>query len=149
MLQEAASAARDIDGLMSAMVAYWGGNGEDGVVNLRLLLRGLVIERKAALAEAGAQVDIENDLDVPVPAGLKSVLKELLTNACRFRSDERPLRILVTSRSRDGVEVEVSDNGSGVDAEYREKIFAPFFRLHAKGEFSGYGLGLATCRRMV
>jgi len=149
MLQEAATAARDIDGLLSAMTAYWEGTGEDGTANLGLLLRGLLLDRKAALAEAGAEVALVSDLDVNVPASLKNVLKELITNACRFRSTERPLRIDITSRIGNGVEIEMRDNGLGVDPAYLEKIFAPFFRLHSRDEFPGYGLGLATCRRIV
>jgi signal transduction histidine kinase len=150
MLGEAAAAARDIDGLLNAMVAYQEAKGEDGVVSLRLLLRGLLIERKAALAEAGAQVEVVNDLDLPVPSRLKSVLKELLTNACRFRSTERPLRIIIANRMAPAaIEVAVRDNGIGVDPAYFEKIFAPFYRLHSRDEFPGYGLGLATCRRIV
>ena len=132
------------------MVAYEEGKGEEGVVSLRLLLRGLLIERKGTLAETGAEVAVVNDLDMPVPAALKSVLKELLTNACRFRSTERPPRIVIASRTAPaGIEVSVSDNGIGVDPSYFEKIFTPFYRLHSRDEFPGYGLGLATCRRIV
>jgi signal transduction histidine kinase len=47
------------------------------------------------------------------------------------------------------LEVAVSDNGIGVDSAYFEKIFAPFFRLHSRDAFRGYGLGLATCRRIA
>jgi signal transduction histidine kinase len=154
MLKEAAAAARDIEGLLTAMTAYWDGNGDDGTVNLHLLLRGLLIESKPVLAEAGAKVDIPNDLGLPVPAGMKGVLKELLTNACRFRSPERPPHIVISGRMVEGsdpqaAEVVVQDNGIGVEPRYLEKIFAPFYRLHSRDEFPGYGLGLATCRRMV
>jgi signal transduction histidine kinase len=154
MLQEAVSAARSIDGLLSAMVAYCDGNTDEGTENLRLLLRGVLIERKAALGEVGAELQFPDTAsdhpDVPVPVGLKTVLKELLTNACRFRSAGRPLRILVSSRIVPaGVEISVSDNGVGVDRAYLEKIFAPFYRLHSRDEFPGYGLGLAICRRIV
>jgi chemotaxis family two-component system sensor kinase Cph1 len=148
MLREAVSAARDIDGLLSAMVAYEEGKGEEGAVDMGLLLRGLLMERKASLA--GAEVEVANDINLPVPAALKSVLKELLNNACRFRSTQRPLHLVIAVRSVGGaIEVAVSDNGVGVDSAYLEKIFTPFFRLHPREEFPGYGLGLATCRRIV
>ncbi len=154
MLQEAVSAARSIDGLLTAMVAYCEGTTDEGTENLRLLLRGVFIECKAALAEVGAEVQLpdpaSNYPDLPVPVELKTVLKELLTNACRFRSAGRRPRILVASRMVPaGVEISVSDNGMGVDRAYLEKIFAPFYRLHSRDEFPGYGLGLAICRRIV
>jgi light-regulated signal transduction histidine kinase (bacteriophytochrome) len=149
-LTEAVAAATEINGLMNAMLSYCEGDPGSGNVGLNLLLRGLRIELKAALAEAGAELEIRNDLDEPVPAGLKDVLKELLTNACRFRSEAHPLRIIVaTNRVSTGIEVIVSDNGIGVEPEFLEKIFAPFQRLHSRDRFPGFGLGLATCRRIV
>lgn len=157
MLQEVAAAASNMNGLLNSMVAYCEGP-VDGSEDLRLLLRGVLLERKAELAAVGAEVAVVNDLNMFVPAGLKSVLKELLINACRFRSVNRPLRIAVASRmspasqsgdSSPAVEVAVTDNGIGVEPACLEKIFAPFYRLHSRDEFPGHGLGLATCRRFV
>ena len=150
-LAEAVAAATEINGLLNAMLAYCEGDPGSGSVSLRLLLRGLWIDLKGALAEAGADLDISNDLDIPVPAGLKPVLKELLTNACKFRSEARPLRIAVLTSMRAPSEIDliVSDNGIGVEPEFLEKIFVPFQRLHSRDRFPGFGLGLATCRRIV
>ncbi len=82
---------------------------------------------------------------------MQSVLKELITNACKFRDPGRPLRVAIASRVLPGgpLEVTVSDNGCGVPPPYLEKIFEPFQRLHPRGEFPGHGLGLATCRRLA
>jgi len=43
----------------------------------------------------------------------------------------------------------VSDNGIGIDPEYRENIFGLFKRLHTGDGYSGTGIGLAICRRIV
>jgi signal transduction histidine kinase len=148
-LQEAVAAAGDISGLLSAMVAYCDVGTGEGPISLRLLLQGALIERKAALAEAGGKVEVENDLDLAVPGRLQSVLKELLTNACKFHDASRPLRIrIATGLTLDGnLEIAVTDNGIGVPPAYLEKIFIPFQHLHSPDRFPGYGLGLATCRR--
>jgi signal transduction histidine kinase len=90
--------------------------------------------------------------ELPVVPGdealLRSLLQNLLTNAVKFRSPDRPPAIAVTS-SRTGSQwrITVVDNGVGVPEDERERVFEPMVRLDKRIE--GVGIGLATCRRVV
>jgi signal transduction histidine kinase len=84
------------------------------------------------------------------PRWLRRVLLNMLTNAIKAS----PLQgsITLCSRVESGAwRVSLDDQGKGVPAEYREKIFERFFRLRSGKESDemGSGLGLAICRSIV
>ena len=84
-------------------------------------------------------------------AGLAcSLLANLLGNAWKFTGKSDPSLIRLSSKVTErGVVVEIVDNGAGFDASHAENLFKPFQRFHTAKEFSGTGVGLATCQRIV
>jgi two-component system, chemotaxis family, sensor kinase Cph1 len=87
---------------------------------------------------------------VPMQAvHLQQVFQNLLGNAIKFRGGEPP-RIEIDA-SRRGCEwlFSVKDNGIGIDGGYANHIFGIFKRLHSAAEYSGTGMGLAICKRIV
>ena len=109
-------------------------------------------QSESLLNEKGASVEIA---DLPTLKVNKSLiiqlLQNLMTNACRYSAVE-DLKISI-SASRDihnrKWNVRVDDNGVGIPAHLKEKIFEPFKRLHHKDEVEGAGVGLALCRRIA
>lgn len=91
--------------------------------------------------------------DLPLLQGhrpqLMQLFQNLIGNAIKFRS-ERPLQIGIRGELQgDKVLIAVSDNGIGIGAEYKEKIFKIFQRLHARSKYEGSGIGLAIAKRVV
>jgi light-regulated signal transduction histidine kinase (bacteriophytochrome) len=77
------------------------------------------------------------------------LFQNLLGNALKYRRDEPP-RIHV-SALRKGAEwiFTVRDNGIGIDPQHRQQIFGVFKRLHSREKYSGTGIGLAICQKIV
>ena len=80
---------------------------------------------------------------------LTAVFQNLLSNALKF-AGEQPPRVSVSAR-REGEQwlFSFSDNGIGIPAEYAERIFVIFQRLHDRTAYPGTGIGLAMCRKII
>ena len=83
------------------------------------------------------------------PGLLVQLLQNLIGNAMKFRSDEAPAVHLGVRRVGQDWEFSCRDNGIGIDPAYSERVFMIFQRLHPKDLYSGTGIGLALCKRIV
>ena len=77
----------------------------------------------------------------------------LLDNAVKYRREDEPLRLTVSTRDVTGgrLEVTVADNGIGIRREDLKKIFEKFYRVPTGNlhDVKGFGLGLAYVNKMV
>jgi len=80
---------------------------------------------------------------------LVQLLQNLLSNALKYHSDQPPL-ISIRAEGENGHWLfAVQDNGIGIDPLFFEKIFIIFQRLHNRNDYSGTGIGLAVCKKIV
>ncbi|MGI5221778.1 sensor histidine kinase [Nocardia sp. CA-290969] len=109
----------------------------------------------ATIEETEAVVERPDDLPeiLGEPTLLTMLWQNLLSNAIKFRRPELVpmVRIEVTpsGEEADTLLCAVSDNGIGIAPEFAEKVFVIFQRLHARDEYSGTGIGLAVCKKIV
>jgi signal transduction histidine kinase len=117
-------------------------------VALEVAVLGAELHCQHAILRVGAELVVGHLPDCSVPPKTQVVLTELIDNALRFGHPARPLRVVVEADTDDRkIRVRVSDNGTGVDAAYADKLFQPLQRLDARR--SGFGLGLAISRAIV
>ena len=76
------------------------------------------------------------------------VIQNLVGNAVKF-SQNNPIIHLSCKKENGWYIFSVKDNGIGIELPYYEKIFQIFQRLNTREEFSGTGIGLAICRRII
>ena len=81
---------------------------------------------------------------------LQQVFLNLLGNALKYSKTEEPpvINIAVEEKNTEWI-FSISDNGIGIDSDFHEKIFVVFQRLHRREEFSGTGIGLAICKKII
>jgi signal transduction histidine kinase len=81
---------------------------------------------------------------------LRRMVRNLLENAKRYGGESDPGIELALSQTADHIGIRVSDHGPGVPAEFRERIFEPFYRLPGASERTGgVGLGLALVKSIA
>ncbi len=82
-------------------------------------------------------------------AQLSILFQNLIENAIKFRSDEIP-RIHISAGENETEWIfSVSDNGIGIEPEHKDEIFDLFRRLHDDARYSGTGMGLAICKKIL
>jgi len=113
-------------------------------------LGGALRNLSVVIAESHAVITNDHLPEVRADAAqLILLFQNLLANAIKFQRDALP-RIHVTARPQGGEWwFSVRDNGIGIPAQYAERVFVIFQRLHTREEYPGTGIGLAVCRRIV
>ena len=79
---------------------------------------------------------------------LRQILSHLISNACKFNPDGKPVEIII-KRVNDHLEMVISDQGIGIPKQDLKRIWEPFIRAQNSVEFPGSGLGLAIVQRCI
>ena len=127
-------------------------SGDAEVVEVRDAVDAALVELADVVSQYKAIIDVG-----PLPAvttyrsALQQVLYELIDNSLRFTSPgNKQAQLSITGHRREqGVEIIVSDEGLGVEAQKDKDIFDAFTRLNAPKDHEGAGLGLPICLQLV
>jgi signal transduction histidine kinase len=126
-------------------------------VDLGATLDAALENLETAVAESGAQV-VRQGQPLPRimgdPTLLTMVWQNLIGNAVKFRRDGVAPRIVIDcEQSSNGPDqswmLTVSDNGIGIPEEFSDKVFVIFQRLHGRDVYTGTGIGLALCKKII
>ncbi|HKI87681.1 MAG TPA: ATP-binding protein, partial [Draconibacterium sp.] len=119
---------------------------------LRLSYHGLRAKDKSFNADFKLEADDQLPRMNVVPQDIGRVLINLINNAFfavaekasqRKTDDYKPVVFVSTKKLNDQVEIRVVDNGNGIPAKIKEKIFQPFFTTKPAGQGTGLGLSMS------
>jgi signal transduction histidine kinase len=111
----------------------------------------------AAIEESKAQI-VRPDGPLPQVMGDATLVtmlwQNLIGNAVKFRREDRAPHIVIDCERGTGEHdgdwmFSVTDNGIGIAPEFAEKVFVIFQRLHGRDAYTGTGIGLAVCKKIV
>jgi PAS domain S-box-containing protein len=81
-------------------------------------------------------------------AFIVQILGNFISNALKFVSPDRPPQMTICTEAKaHRIRINIKDNGIGISAEYQDKIFGLFERLHSPDAFEGTGVGLAIAKK--
>ena len=150
----AADGAARMQALISDLLAYSrvGREGKDfAQVDMNESLRHAIAGLAAGIQETGAKISSEPLPKVKAEAALMPRLfQNLLGNAIKYQRPGQTPEIQISARRDANAWLfGVRDNGIGIDPAQHDRIFMVFQRLHSRQEYSGTGIGLAICKRIV
>lgn len=128
-------------------------------LNLNQLVTEIIEDLDARIVESSAQIEVGDLPDIQGDRSqISQVFQNLLINALKFVAKGTAPRIAIAAEcfergAHDNVQpwcrITVRDQGIGFDAEYAEKLFAPFVRLHSRDDYPGSGIGLSIVHRVI
>jgi signal transduction histidine kinase len=153
-IQYAVSGAKRMEALIKDLLSYVQATravgGEVSDVDSFAVLEQTLSNLQASIEESGAVISVDRLPVVRVQTvHLEQLFQNLIGNAIKYRGTEPP-RIEISAR-REGIRWKfyVKDNGIGIDPRYAKQVFGIFKRLHNSDSYSGTGIGLAICQKIV
>jgi len=116
------------------------------------IVQEVIDDLEGSIKETDAKIKIDDLPTLEVEKiKIHQLFQNLLSNAMKFHREGVSPEIQITSRcTGDGYcEIDIQDNGIGIDEKYYKKIFEPFSRLNNKNDYIGSGIGLAICEKII
>lgn len=119
-------------------------------VNLNKVMKLVVTNLDSTIKERNAKITC---LSLPTVKAEETQMLQLflnlISNAIKYNTSKVPAVKISAKKKKGTYEFSIADNGIGIPEEYRTKIFMIFQRLHTRNEYSGTGIGLTICKKIV
>ena len=161
------TSAGQMQKLFSDLLAFSRATMTDNIfekTNLNSVLEEVKNSLKESIEEKQVHISYSDmpELNV-IPYQFRQLLENIIVNSIKYSKPNEPVEIQIEAQTVQGkaylnhgatigqkyYKLSIKDNGIGFDQQYSDKIFELFQRLHNKNEYSGTGIGLAICKKIV
>ncbi|WP_332733979.1 sensor histidine kinase [Flavihumibacter sp.] len=167
IIQRIDVSARRLQGMLEDVSGYMNlidSREKKKLVSLKKIIEEVRDNFRESISQKNATITIGNMPELWVyPAQVRSMFRALIDNALKYSKTGQLPAITIYSEQIEGRRlgnavphldktynaITIQDNGIGFDNEFRDKIFQIFRRLHTQENFSGKGIGLAICQRVM
>ena len=148
-------ATTNLDDLTNDLLAYARSGAEaveSETLSLKQLLETVTFNLTETIKTANAEVLLPMDSFKIYGKRLQLIqlFQNLIGNGLKYQGGDEPPRVSILAKEvNDKVRISIVDNGIGISKDNLKEIFQPFKRLHSDKEYSGSGIGLATCKKII
>jgi signal transduction histidine kinase len=119
-------------------------------IDCNKLLRDVLVDMDAHIKKTNTKIYADA---LPVVKGyseLSSVFQNLISNAIKFKKENSDpvIHINAVAKNKEWL-FSIKDNGIGIEPEYADRIFTIFQKLHSNKIYTGTGIGLAHCKKII
>lgn len=149
------ASAKDMFALVNDLLSYSEVNSLKlnlSSIDISGLLNNVLRNLNTGIVEKNAIVELMNIPESVVGDSLKlrQVFQNLIANAIKFvKAGDQPKIVVSCEEWPSEWLFKIKDNGIGLKKDFKEKIFEPFVQLNNKKDYTGTGLGLSLCRKIV
>ena len=121
-------------------------------VNLNEVIAEVLSDLEVQIERTRGRVEVDT---LPSIEGerfqMRQIFQNLISNGLKYHNDDVApvIKVRYLGSKNHLEEISVEDNGKGFDEKHLDRIFRPFERLHGHSEYSGTGMGLAICKKIV
>lgn len=121
-------------------------------VDTQRIFGEILIDLESRISETRGTVNINDIPDFMAdPVQIHHLFLNLIGNSLKYHREGVPPVVNIYSQTseKNNLQIIIEDNGIGFDEIYSKKIFLPFERLHGKEHYSGTGIGLTICQKII
>jgi len=150
----AVDGAKRMNMLIDDMLTYSrieNSNGAFSDVDLNEIVSVVKNNLHGTIQESEAKIILNRELPTVFAdySQMIQLFQNIIDNSIKYRDGRIPEIRITTEKHRGFWQIAIADNGIGIAKEYYDRIFVIFQRLHTRDQYTGTGIGLAICKRIV